>query len=475
MERKFGILMPVFSLGEMGGVGTFGKEAYRFVDFLSACNVSVWQILPLCPVGYGGSPYSSPCCSAIAPHYIDLDILANKGLLKKSEYVRKKFGTSTRVDYASLDKKTKLLKKAFTRYTDKLNGFYDYALYMALKEFNGGKPWNEWGECAEYSSQAVKDFAASHGDEIAFWQFVQAEAFLQWQELKRYANGKGVKIMGDLPFYVAYDSVEVWKNKKFFDLDGFVPKKVAGVPPDYFSKSGQLWGNPVYKVRSAKVKRWWNERLSSALELYDSVRLDHFRAFDEFYAVPYGREDAIKGRWKKGFGYEFFIGKKGMPIVAEDLGIITQSVRDLLVKTGFPGMRVLQFGFSGGDNPHLPSAVRSGSVCYTGTHDNMTLVQFLSSLSESEKEQFTAILQEEWGSVSDDVDELADVVIELCCMSDAHLAIVPLFDLLHKGEDGRINTPSTVSADNWSARIQSGEYEQVREDILYLVNKYNRG
>ena len=473
MERKFGVLLPIFSLYGEYGIGTFGKPAYEFVDFLTDCGADFWQVLPLCPVGHGASPYSSPCGDAINPYFIDFDVLIQKGLLTKSECEPIKSENSLRVDYNALENRMDLLKKAFSRFGGKVSGYKEYALYMALKEANCGAPWYEWGECAYSGSNAVKEFYNNHIDEVRFWQFVQDEALNEWLELKSYANSKGIEIIGDMPFYVAHDSVEVWQNKSLFKLDGFIPKVVAGVPPDYFSATGQLWGNPVYAWHN-KVYAWWNKRIKGALRLFDRLRLDHFRAFDEYYEIPYGSEDATNGVWQKGPGFDFFKDKKDLPIIAEDLGIITDSVRKLLAQTGYPGMRVVQFGFDGNpNNPHLPTNITNNCVCYTGTHDNMPLKQFFASLGEREYSIVKQFLSEECGQeVSDDIDELIDTVIELGCMTDAKLFIVPIMDLMHSGD--RINEPGTVSKLNWSIRISKDDLDGLKEHINNLIKKYNR-
>ncbi len=476
MERKFGILMPVFSLKGKYGIGTFGHAAYEFVDFLASCGVKVWQVLPLCPVDFGASPYSSPCGDAINPYYIDLELLIEKGLLTKSECDSYDFGNKNHIDYKKLERgRIELLKKAFLRFDGETEGHEDYALFMALKDKFKGAPWYEWKRYAEYDSKAVSDFKSKNSDKLRFWQFVQNEAFNEWFALKTYANKKGIEIIGDIPFYVSHDSVEVYTNKTLFSLDGVKPDYVAGVPPDYFSKTGQLWGNPVYVWHNMPDYEWWNKRLSNALSLYDRLRLDHFRAFDQYYAIPYGSVDATVGEWRDGPGFEFFKDKTDLPIIAEDLGIITDSVKRLLDSTGYPGMRVLQFGFDGNaSNPHFPANIGKNCVCYTGTHDNMTLKEFLSSLSDDELNRIAEVVSDEFGEkISADIDELIDAIIELGCGTDARLFIVPLADLMHKGKAYRINTPSTVSEKNWSIRIKFG-YDKVKDYIAYLVKKYNR-
>lgn len=466
MKRKFGILQPIFSLWGDYGIGSFGKPAYEFIDFLAESGVSAWQVLPLCPVGAGASPYSSPAGDAINPFFIDLDILYQKGLLTKSELSSAEDKIAHRVDYDKLFcERIKLLNKAFSKCESPKN-VTPYAVFDALKDFNGGAPWYEWGDCAEYNSEAVKDFSLTHSREIGIKQAIQDEALSQWLALKKYANGRGVEIIGDMPFYVSHDSVDVWQNKDLYSLNGYNPKLVAGVPPDYFSETGQLWGNPVYNWQNEGVYEKWSERIRNALRLFDKLRLDHFRAFDEYYAIPYGSKDATVGEWLSGPKFDFFKDKLSLPIIAEDLGIITDSVRELLAKTGYPGMRVLQFGFEGEGNPHAIGNIDANCVCYTGTHDNMPLKQFVTSFGEDR-------LKEEL-QMNDNagVDDIIDRIIELGCATDAELFVVPLIDLMHCDAEYRINEPSTVSPLNWSSRVSG--VDGLKDRILKLVKSYGR-
>lgn len=459
--------MPVFSLYGEYGIGTFGKSAYEFADALCNIGASVWQVLPLCPVDASGSPYSSPCCDGFNPYFIDPEILYEKGLITRDECLSAK-AEASRVDYKRLAPvRTALFEKAYYRYKGetKIN---DYGLFTALKNHYGGAPWWEWSDCANYDSPAVKRFASEHIDEVKLWSFVRSEALAQWQNLRAYTNKKGIEIIGDMPFYVSLDSVDVWKHRELFALSGNEPTLVAGVPPDYFSEDGQLWGNPVYDWENEGVVKWWNDRLDRALKIYDRLRLDHFRAFDAYYAIPYGRTDARVGEWKKGIGYKFFEDKSDLPIIAEDLGTYTPSLGELLTKTGYPGMRVLQFGLNGDErNPHALDNIVYNCVCYTGTHDNAPLKAFIESLGFAEKRTLTSIIGD------CDSDTATDRLIERGCASPAKLFIAPLTDLLHKGESFRINTPSTVSGYNWSCRISKDDLNGL-ERIGSLIKKYNR-
>lgn len=453
--------MPVFSLGGKYGIGTFGS-ALKFVDFLAEVGADAWQVLPLCPVGVGASPYSSSCSDALEPLFIDPDALMRKGLVTKAECAEYITPVS-RISYPKLGARMELFLKAFERSETRQSGNFDYALFMTLKAYFGGKPWYEWGEYADYACHNIQKFYLSHKREVEFYQFLQQEAFEQWNAVKTYAHEKNIQIIGDLPFYVAHDSVEVWRNKDIFMLDGNMPKSVAGVPPDYFSETGQLWGNPIYDWHNmGGGYAWWKNRLKRAFELYDVVRLDHFRAFDEFYAIPYGKTDAREGEWMPGPSIEFFDGLEGK-FIAEDLGIITDSVRDLLSRTGYPGMRVLQFGFDGDPaNPHLPTNVPENCVCYTGTHDNMTLKQFVDSLDERERALALSLIG------ANEHGDLADGILESGYNSEAELFVVPLFDLAGLDGEYRINAPGTVSDLNWSCRISEADEKRAKERILRL-------
>ena len=406
--RESGILMPVSSLPGPYGIGCFGAEALKFVDFLAAAGQHIWQLLPLSPTGYGDSPYQS--CSAFAgnPYFIDLDALKADGLLTAAQLKAEKWGDDPlSVDYGTLyTSRYKVLRTAYAAWREKYAGLHgcahyypddyyafalandswlnDYALYMALKTANSMKSWTEWPR--EYrlrDAAALAKFAAEQEEEIGFWKFLQYEFATQWKKVKDYANAKGVKILGDIPIYVSADSVDAWVGGELFELDaqgGFA--RVAGCPPDYFSADGQLWGNPLYNWPYHKQTgyAWWIRRVRHALGIYDLLRIDHFRGFDTYWAIPAGSSTACTGKWEIGPRMDLFhaleaaLGK--LPIIAEDLGELFPSVRELLADSTFPGMKVLQFAFGGGDNEYLPHNHVKNSVVYPGTHDNTTLTDW---------------------------------------------------------------------------------------------------
>ena len=406
--RESGILMPVSSLPGPYGIGCFGAEALKFVDFLAAAGQHIWQLLPLSPTGYGDSPYQS--CSAFAgnPYFIDLDALKADGLLTAAQLKAEKWGDDPlSVDYGTLyTSRYKVLRTAYAAWREKYAGLHgcahyypddyyafalandswlnDYALYMALKTANGMKSWTEWPR--EYrlrDAAALAKFAAEQEEEIGFWKFLQYEFATQWKKVKDYANKKGVKILGDIPIYVSADSVDAWVGGELFELDAQGSfARVAGCPPDYFSADGQLWGNPLYNWPYHKQTGyvWWIRRVRHALGIYDLLRIDHFRGFDTYWAIPAGSPTACTGKWEIGPRMDLFhaleaaLGK--LPIIAEDLGELFPSVRELLADSTFPGMKVLQFAFGGGDNEYLPHNYVKNSVVYPGTHDNTTLTDW---------------------------------------------------------------------------------------------------
>lgn len=466
--------MPVSSLPSKYGIGTLGKAAYDFVDFLEKSKQSVWQILPLAQTGFGDSPYQS--CSAFAgnPYFIDLDILAKNGLLKKSEYAHVDFGSDERkTDYEKLYKERyKVLRLAFERfakwYPDGYYGFCyeqgwwleDYALFMTAKLLNGSKCYLEWDEpLRKHSREAIDRLYAEHETEIHFWKFCQYQFSLQWTALKAYANGKGIKIMGDIPIYVASDSADVWAGNRLFSLDeNGLPHKVAGCPPDYFAPDGQLWGNPLYdwQHHSDTKYEWWIRRIRYAAEIYDIVRIDHFRGFDTYYAIPYGDTTAKNGCWCKGPGMKLFDAVRtelgDVPVVAEDLGDICDSVRELLKQSGFPGMKVMQFAFDGGDNEYLPHNFPVNCVAYTGTHDNTTIADWYKTVSAKTRrnaKEYLGISAEE-GAVH--------AMLRGAMSSAAYLCVSTMPDLLGLGAEGRINTPSTLGGRNWVWRAVKGDF-----------------
>lgn len=489
-KRASGILLPIFSLPSDYGIGTFGKEAYAFVDMLKRAEQKYWQILPLCPTSYGDSPYQSFSTFAGNPYFIDLELLIFEGLLSKEECDEVDFGNDNCfIDYHKLyNERFPLLKKAFirSRYreTKDYNEFsnqnaswlQDYCLYMAVKTRFNNMSWLEWDEdIKSRQPNAMQRYAEELAEEIDFHWFLQYSFAKQWKALKKYANEKGIQIFGDLPIYVAMDSADVWANPSLFQLDkGLNPQYVAGVPPDAFSDEGQLWGNPLYHWENHKQQGygWWINRIKHATRLYDIVRIDHFRGFDAYWSIPYGEENAKVGEWCQGPGLDLFQqieSKLGhIDIIAEDLGIQTQSLHTLLQQTGFPGMKVLQFGMNDGeDSEHLPHNYTKESVVYTGTHDNNTLLQWYKGLKEAEKDFVNRYCR-----VTSDQPNYD--IITTVYQSAANLVIIPLQDYLELGGDARINRPSTVE-ENWKWRLEKGQFNAlIQNRIAQLTKTYFR-
>ncbi len=492
--RESGILMPVSSLPGPYGIGCFGAEALKFVDFLAAAGQHIWQLLPLSPTGYGDSPYQS--CSAFAgnPYFIDLDALKADGLLTAAQLKAEPWGTDPlSVDYGTLyTSRYKVLRAAYAAWREKYAGRFgcahyypddyyaftltneswlnDYALYMALKTANGMKSWAEWPR--EYrlrDAGALAEFAAGQEEEIGFWKFLQYEFAVQWKKVKDYANEKGIKILGDIPIYVSADSVDAWVGGELFELDaqgGFA--RVAGCPPDYFSADGQLWGNPLYNWPYHKQTgyAWWVRRVRHALGIYDLLRIDHFRGFDTYWAIPAGSPTARTGKWENGPGMDLFraleaaLGK--LPIIAEDLGDLVPSVRKLLADSTFPGMKVLQFAFGGGDNEYLPHNHVKNSVVYPGTHDNTTLTDWwVNAAPAKEKANAAAYLHltpckptaKEVAAVRTDAARIA--LLRAALGSVADRAIIPMADWLGLGAEAHLNTPGKLGG-NWAWRAAAG-------------------
>ena len=492
--RESGILMPVSSLPGPYGIGCFGAEALKFVDFLAAAGQHIWQLLPLSPTGYGDSPYQS--CSAFAgnPYFIDLDALKADGLLTAAQLKAEPWGTDPlSVDYGTLyTSRYKVLRAAYAAWREKYAGRFgcayyypddyyaftltneswlnDYALYMALKTANGMKSWAEWPR--EYrlrDAGALAEFAAGQEEEIGFWKFLQYEFAVQWKKVKGYANEKGIKILGDIPIYVSADSVDAWVGGELFELDaqgGFA--RVAGCPPDYFSADGQLWGNPLYNWPYHKQTgyAWWVRRVRHALGIYDLLRIDHFRGFDTYWAIPAGSPTARTGKWENGPGMDLFraleaaLGK--LPIIAEDLGDLVPSVRKLLADSTFPGMKVLQFAFGGGDNEYLPHNHVKNSVVYPGTHDNTTLTDWwVNAAPAKEKANAAAYLHltpckptaKEVAAVRTDAARIA--LLRAALGSVADRAIIPMADWLGLGAEAHLNTPGKLGG-NWAWRAAEG-------------------
>ena len=494
--------MPIFSLWGEYGIGTLGKSAYDFVDFLHDSELSIWQILPLNVTSFGNSPYQSPSNYALNYNLIDFDTLVEQGLLKKEELEKVKWGEfKTRVDYGAIfNNKLNFLKIAFDRF-DKNNtdfvkfvennvNFSDFSVFMVIKELHSLKPWYEWDDKYRVFSVALeKEIKTKYCDRYLFYMWTQYIFDKQYFALKKYANSKNVKIMGDLPIYVAYDSVEVWKYPYLFDLDqDKKPTKVAGVPPDCFSEDGQLWGNPLYNWSYHKKTnyKWWNERINNALSYFDLIRIDHFRGFSRYFAIPYGDTTAKNGVWVDGPGIDLFKDKLDYPIVAEDLGMIDDKFLELMNKTGYPGMKIVDQGFDTLDKDNIwrPSNYTYNFFSYTATHDSKTTKQFLNDLNEKEKEIFFTVMSEECDKFDVpftrkmDNTKLTYAICELNFASKARCAIIPMMDLYAKGKDSRLNFPSTLSDDNRSWRMEEEEFTKTRKEksdlLVRWVDNYHR-
>lgn len=483
--RKSGILLHISALPNKYGIGTFGKEAYQFVDFLKDCGMSYWQVLPLGPTSYGDSPYQSFSAFAGNPYFIDYDLLKDEELLKYSEYKDYKF-KGNRVDYEFIyNTKFQVLEKAYRRFNinnidyEKFkneNSYWldNYSLFMVIKNNFNGVSWINWDNDYKIKNkQTIEKFIINNISKIEFWKFVQYLFFKQWNDLKKYANKNNILIIGDMPIYVAFDSSDVWDNPKnwVLDVENF-PKKVAGCPPDAFSPLGQLWGNPIYNYDYMRKNKysWWLDRFKKALEMYDVIRIDHFRGFESYYSINYDSLDAINGTWEKGPGIELFNILKeelgDINVIAEDLGFLTDDVHELLKQTSFPGMKVLQFAFNPNeDSIYLPHNYPRNSVCYPATHDNPTVKEWLDSLSTEEKEfcyKYIGINNHK---------EAVNKIISLALASVADLVIVQLADYLNLGKEARFNTPSTLTKENWSFRIDKKFLNKKISVKIYNMNK----
>ncbi len=488
--RESGILLHITSLPGKYGVGTLGKAAHSFVDFLREAGQSYWQILPLTPTGYGDSPYQS--CSAFAGnHYlIDLEELMEEGLLEADEVdgvtwcVRE-----DKADFGLLyNNRLKVLRRSYGRFRgsaafdtfcrDNSLWLPDYALFMALKAENGGKPWYEWEEGLKRRlPEAMAQARQRLEDEIRFYGFIQYLFFKQWKALRDYARKNGIRLIGDVPIYVPLDSVEVWSAPRLFQLDETLePVAVAGCPPDAFTEDGQLWGNPLYRwdVMERDGFRWWIDRLAAAGKLYDLVRLDHFRGYDAYWAVPYGDKTAKNGKWVSGPGMKFLSTVKkhlpGLELIAEDLGFLTQQVLDLRDDLGLPGMKVLQFAFDSREpSDYLPHNYPVNCVCYTATHDNMTTRQWFETAS-AETVQYAA----EYMHLTRDEGYVRGT-IRTAMSSVSRLCVIPLQDWLDLGGEARMNFPGTLSDSNWTWRLKDGIITNtLAKSILSMTVLYGR-
>ena len=487
------MLLPVASLPSKYGIGAFSKEAYEFVDRLKQAGQQYWQILPLGPTGFGDSPYQSFSAFAGNPYFIDLDALIREGLLTEEECSHVDFGGEARkVDYEKLHyNRLPLLKMAYSRWKEGRNEAEDadipelgeetaeYCFYMAIKDHFEGKSWDLWDDDIRLRKpEAMKRYGKELEDEICFYSFLQHRFETQWRALKDYANEQGIRIIGDIPIYVAFDSADSWSHPELFQFDkNREPVSVAGCPPDGFSPTGQLWGNPLYRWDYHKKTgyQWWLKRMKYSFDLYDVVRVDHFRGFDEYYAIPAGNTTAEVGEWKKGPGIDLFrVIRKALgdlDIIAEDLGFLTPSVRQLLQDSGYPGMKVLEFAFNPGEeSDYLPHNYNDNCVVYTGTHDNDTLRSWFRTLDWGSKDFAYRYM----GNHRTPEEEIHWDFIRLALSSVAKLAVIPVQDYLGLGREARINEPSTLGG-NWTWRMLPGE---LNDDLLsrcwHMAKWYSR-
>ena len=491
MERKSGVLMPMASLPSPYGIGTMGKSAYRFVDFLKASGQSYWQLLPLGPTSYGDSPYYSFSTFAGNPYFIDLDELVKLRLLRKSELEKRDWGSDpARIDYGKIyANRFPVLRLAYERgrerFAEEMAAFRrnnawveNYALFMALKSRYGMASWCEWPDedLRLHRSEAVKRAHEELKDEVDFWIFLQVLFFRQWEALRDYAHSKGVRFIGDVPIYVALDSADVWAEPKYFQLDSEgVPSEVAGVPPDAFTEDGQLWGNPLYDWDAMKRDGfgWWIRRIDGAKELYDVIRIDHFRGFESYWAVPFGDTTARRGRWKPGPGMDLVgVLENWFPqvdFIAEDLGYTTPEVEKLLADSGLPGMKILEFGFDPtGDSHYMPHNCVNNSVCYIGTHDNEVVKGWLRALDRRTRayaRDYMHITEDEgwcWG------------MIRTGMSTASKLFVVQMQDVLELGAESRVNSPGSVGA-NWQWRmLPDAVSKDVTKKLREVTHRYRR-
>lgn len=495
-KRTAGVLLHITSLNGPFGTGVLGKEAFDFIDKLERMNFHLWQVLPLGHVDLSGSPYCSVSAFAGNPALIDPRLLEEDGLLKSEEVKANEFdGTIYTAKHGfALEKRYEALRIAFERINSDTKALIeifkeqnpwvnDYALFMALKDKNDQKPWWEWDEEYSHYETALKN-AKELRSETDFHTFVQYVFFTQWRTLKEYANSKGVSLLGDMPIYVSRDSVDVWSNRALFKINpvSLAPEEVAGVPPDYFSQDGQLWGNPLYdwdKMEKDGYK-WWIERLRASLKLYDTIRIDHFRAFASYWSVPAESETAKTGKWLDGPGMKLFDKVKKelgeASIIAEDLGVFGEDVVKLLEDTQFPGMRVIQFGFDpNGDSTHLPHNYPKNSVAYVGTHDNNTILGWLWDASEEERAfalRYCCFGGDNWGD-GGAYSGSCRAVIEAVWRSSANTAVVAVQDMCGFGKDARMNIPGTTE-ENWAFRVGEEALKSIDEAYYRQINHIYR-
>lgn len=491
-KRSSGIVMPVFSLPSPYGIGTLGKCAYEWIDFLVEAGQSYWQILPLGHTGFGNSPYQ--CFSTIAgnPYLIDLDMLVDIGLITNTYLSRFDFEYSSTINYPEIDRQHfRVLRTAYNNISSKIakevelfadhnsDWIYDYSFFMALKDYFNQKPVYEWDDLdiRKRKPKSIKYYYQLLNDNINFYIFVQFLFFKQWNDLKKYANNKGISIIGDMPIYPSPDSCEIWLHPNLFKVDeNLRPYKIAGVPPDDYSQTGQLWGNPVYNWDNHKQQNysWWIWRIKHTLEIVDVIRLDHFRAFQDYYEIPFGENTAINGNWSPGPRIDFFNAITStlgdLPIIAEDLGMTDSSVQKLLDETNIPGMNVLIFGLKASENnKHLPHNWSKNSVGYTSIHDSETICQKIDMLNSVDRNFALQYIN------SNAYEPLGISAIRTALASPADLVMIPVADLLSLNELGRINTPGTINNNNWSWRAPENAFtKKLAKKINGLTTVYKR-
>ncbi len=485
--RKSGVLMHISSLPSPYGIGTLGAQARSFVDFLVSAGQHYWQMLPVSPTGYGDSPYQSFSSYAGNPYFIDLDTLCEQGYLNKDEYINLDWGSNRlKVDYGKMYENRFIVlelacKRLLESQTDDYNRFCmensywleNFALYMAIKNSKNGAPWTDWERELRFRDPAAIGAMRQQLEEnISLQKTIQYFFYAQWEQLRLYANGHGVEIIGDIPMYAAMDSSDVWAYPKCFCLnEELMPNEVAGCPPDGFTADGQLWGNPLYDWEKLKENDydWWIKRIDHQFKLYDVLRIDHFRGLDSFYAIAGDADNARNGRWCKGPGYDLFKALGPRRIIAEDLGFLTDSVRQLLAETGYPGMKVLQFAFdSREESDYLPHNFIPNCVAYTGTHDNSTILGWFSSAPAGDIAKAT-----EYMRIAED-DNPVKIMLTTLCSSVAELAVVSMQDLLELDDEARMNIPGTLGG-NWQWRMSpDAPMSVIAESLKRLTQLYGR-
>lgn len=483
--------MHISSLPSPYGIGSLGKSAYDFVDFLADSSQRLWQILPLCPTGFGDSPYQSFSSFAGNPYFIDLDLLQKDKLLRRDDFAKINWGRSdVQIDYEKIYfGRYAVFKTLYKNFVKNIpTEFYefceredywlsDFALFMAEKDAHGGRPWTNWeDDLRKRRPKTLEDEREKFKTEMQFYKMLQYLFYRQWADLKEYANGKGIEIIGDIPIYVALDSADVWASPQNFLLDSnFIPTQAAGCPPDDFSPDGQLWGNPIFDWDFMKKDNysWWLRRFTHSARLYDILRIDHFRGFDSYYSISADEKTARNGIWKSGPGIEFFNAVKEhlgtLNIIAEDLGFITPSVKELLRQTGFAGMKVLEFGFdTNGDNDYLPHNYTQNTAAYIGTHDNPTALGWFKSLPEEQAEYAKKYLN------LSRADGVSWGMIRAVMANVSNTAIISAQDILSLDDKARMNTPSTVGG-NWQWRAKPDVFtKDIAEKLKYYTALYGR-